>query len=51
MSSAYIEQRDGVYMVAGSRVSLDSVSSSRHTAALALWSFRTMFRLERSSTT
>jgi len=25
MSDAYIEQRDGAYMVAGSRVSLDSV--------------------------
>ena len=25
MSDAYIEQRDGVYLIAGSRVSLDSV--------------------------
>ena len=25
MSATYVEQRDGVYMVAGSRVSLDSV--------------------------
>ena len=25
MSDAYIEQRDGVYMVAGTRVSLDSI--------------------------
>jgi len=25
MSDAYIEQRDGVYIVAGSRVSLDSI--------------------------
>jgi uncharacterized protein (DUF433 family) len=28
MSDAYIEQRDGVYVVAGTRVSLDSIVSS-----------------------
>jgi hypothetical protein len=26
MSDAYIEQRDGVYMVSGTRVSLDSIA-------------------------